>query len=134
MNIMVFDVPAESGGALSVLNDFYNEAKLFKDKSINWIFVVSKPDLEETANIKVVKFPWTKKSKVSRLYFDNFVASKLIREHNVDKVFSLQNVTIPHTNVMQVLYVHNAIPFSNFKFTCCIIFFQSTFNLCHDRR
>ena len=41
-NVIVFDTAAESSGALSVLQGFYQEA--LEDKSINWIFVVSTPD------------------------------------------------------------------------------------------
>lgn len=114
MRIMVFDVPAESGGALSVLEYFYNE---YKDDKINeYIFVISKPRLEETKNIKVLRYPWIKKSWIHRIYFDNFIAPKLIRKNNIDKVFSLQNVIIPHTKISQTIYVHNSIPFSEYRF------------------
>lgn len=58
---MVFDVPAESGGALSILNEYYENAVNHKDKSIDWIFVLSKPELESTDNIKVLRYPWIKK-------------------------------------------------------------------------
>ena len=54
MRIMVFDVPAEGGGALSVLHEFYNEFKL--DLENEYIFVLSLPELEETSNIKVYDF------------------------------------------------------------------------------
>lgn len=114
MRIMVFDVPAENGGALSVLLEFYNNFKL--DKENEYIFVLSKVELSETKNIKVLYYPWIKKSWIHRLYFDNFIAPKLIKKNNTDKVFSLQNVIIPHTKVEQTLYVHNAIPFSEYKF------------------
>lgn len=114
MRIMVFDVPAESGGALSVLHDFYNEYKL--DKKNEYIFVVSLPELRETSNIKVLRYPWIKKSWIHRLYFDHFVAPKLIKKYKVDKVFSLQNIIIPHTKVYQSVFVHNALPFSEYRF------------------
>ncbi|PEM53790.1 glycosyltransferase [Bacillus wiedmannii] len=116
MNIMVFDVPAESGGALSVLNEFHRDAMLCKDKSINWFFVISKPELEETENIKILRFPWVKKSWFHRLYFDNFIANDLVKKYNIDKIFSLQNVTVPNTNVEQILYIHNSLPFVEHKF------------------
>ncbi|KAB7639891.1 glycosyltransferase [Bacillus sp. B3-WWTP-C-10-D-3] len=116
MNIMVFDVPAESGGALSILNEVYKDAMLCKDKSIKWFFVISKPELEETENIKVLRFPWVKKSWFHRLYFDHFIAADLVKKYNVDKIFSLQNVTIPNTNIEQTLYVHNSLPFVDYKF------------------
>lgn len=117
MNIMVFDVPAESGGALSILNDFYHEAVESKDKSINWFFVLSTPTLEETDNIKVLQFPWIKKSWGHRFYFDQVIAPELVKKYKVDKVFSLQNVTIPRTNCNQVLYVHQPLPFVDYKFS-----------------
>jgi len=113
---MVFDVPAESGGALSILNDFYQEVVENDDENINWIFVLSKPNYRETKNIKVLNFPWVKKSWFHRLYFDNFISPKLVKKYNIDKIFSLQNLIIPRTEVDQILYVHQLLPFSGYKF------------------
>lgn len=115
MKTMVFDVAAESGGALSVLKDFYNEYKA--DANNDYIFVVSKPELEETKSIKVLRYPWIKKSWLHRLYFDNFIAPKLIRDYEVDEVLSLQNVLIPHCKIYQTVYVHNSLPFAEFRFS-----------------
>ena len=115
MRIMVFDVPAENGGALSVLYDFYNEYKV--DQKNEYIFVVSLPELKETSNIKVLRFPWIKKSWCHRIYFDHFIAPKLIRKYKVDKVLSLQNIIIPHTRADQSVFVHNALPFSEYRFS-----------------
>lgn len=115
MRIMVFDVPAESGGALSVLHEFYNEFKI--DQENEYIFVLSLPELKETSNIKIIRFPWIKKSWGHRLYFDHFIAPKLITKYKVDKVLSLQNITIPHTKIYQSVFVHNALPFSQYRFS-----------------
>ena len=114
---MVFDVPAVYGGALSVLNDFYNEVSSHKDKSINWIFVISKPLLKETDNIKVLRFPYIKKSWLHRQYFDTIVAPKLVKKYKVDKILSLQNVTISKTKVSQIMYLHQPLPFAEYKFS-----------------
>lgn len=114
MRIMVFDVPAVSGGALSVLHEFYNEYKLNKENE--YIFVVSLPELQETSNIKILRYPWIKKSWLHRIYFDYFIAPKLIKKNKVDKVLSLQNVIIPHSRVHQSVYVHNALPFADHRF------------------
>lgn len=114
MKIMVFDVPAVSGGALSVLHDFYNEFKINKENE--YIFVVSSPKLKETPNIRVLRYPWIKRSWIHRLYFDHFIAPKLIKNYNIDKVLSLQNIMIPHTKVYQSVFVHNALPFSEYRF------------------
>ncbi|MFL0268894.1 glycosyltransferase [Candidatus Clostridium radicumherbarum] len=115
MKIMVFDVAAETVGALSVLNDFYNDFKA--DVENEYIFIVSKPKLREMENIKVLRYPWIKKSWLHRLYFDNFIAPKLIQVHKVDEVLSLQNVIIPNTKVKQKVYVHNSLPFVEYRFT-----------------
>lgn len=115
MRIMVFDVPAESGGALSVLHEFYNEFKL--DQENEYIFVLSVPELKETSNIKIIRFPWIKKSWGHRLYFDHFIAPRLIKEYEIDQVLSLQNITIPRTKVYQSVFVHNALPFSEYRFS-----------------
>ncbi|CAH2714883.1 hypothetical protein BACCIP111895_02059 [Neobacillus rhizosphaerae] len=117
MNIMVFDVPAENRGALSILNDFYDEVKSHHDKNINWIFVLSKPELQETENIKILRFPWIKKSWAHRVLFDSFVAAKLIKKYKIEKVLSFQNVIIPKTNIPQILYVHQPLPFVSYKFS-----------------
>lgn len=115
MRIMVFDVPAVSGGALSILNDFYND---YKTKLENeYIFVVSKPEIKETKNIKVLRFEWVKKSWFHRLYFDYFVAPKLIKKFAVDEVLSLQNIIIPYTKVSQAVYYHNALPLADYRFS-----------------
>ena len=122
MRIMVFDVPAESGGALTILNQYHNEA--IKDENNKWIFVVSTPKLKNFNNIEILNYPWIKKSWLHRLYFDTFIANKLVKKYDADEVLSLQNVIIPKVKVRQTLYLHQALPFiekkyglsENFKF------------------
>lgn len=109
MRIMVFDVPAESGGALTILNQYYDAA--IKDKKNEWFFVVSTPKLKEANNVKVLSYPWIKNSWLHRLYFDNLVANKLVNKYNVDKILSLQNVVVPKVKVKQTLYLHQPLPF-----------------------
>lgn len=57
---MVFDVPADSGVALSILNEFYNNFE--GDKNNDYIFVISVPLLIDKSNIKVLRFPRIKKA------------------------------------------------------------------------
>lgn len=114
--IVVYDVAASASGALSVLNDFYAEVRAYSDKSIKWTFVISTPQLEETENIKVVRVPWVKKNWLCRLFFDYFVAPRIVKRESPDKIFSLQNTLIPNTNVGQVLYLHQPLPFVEYKF------------------
>lgn len=115
MRIMVFDVPAENGGALTILNDFYKEV-INNENNNTWFFVVSKPLLKQTENIKVLRFPWIKKSWFHRLIFDYYYAPQLIKKYKIDKIVSFQNLTITNTKVPQILYVHQSLPFVDFKF------------------
>lgn len=122
MRIMVFDVPAVSGGALTILNKYYDEA--IRDKENEWIFVVSTPELKDTDNVKILNYPWIKKSWFHRLYFDNLVSNKIVEKYKVDEILSLQNVVVPKVKVKQTLYLHQPLPFvekrygltENFKF------------------
>lgn len=119
---MVFDVPAENGGALTILNQYYEIA--LNDQDNEWIFVLSTPQLEESFSVKVLNYPWIKKSWFHRLYFDKLLAGKLVRRYKVDEVLSLQNVVVPKVKVKQTLYLHQPLPFAekrygiteNFKF------------------
>lgn len=109
MKIMVFDVPAETGGALTILNQYYCSA--IKDKENDWIFIVSTPNLEEADNVKVLNYPWIKKSWLHRLFFDYFIAKRIIENYKIDEVLSLQNTTIPRIKLKQTLYLHQPLPF-----------------------
>lgn len=109
MRIMVFDVPAESGGALTILNQYHDAA--MEDKQTEWIFIVSIPQLKESENVKVLNYPWIKKSWFHRLYFDKFVAHKLVEEYKVDEILSLQNIIVPGVDLKQTIYLHQSLPF-----------------------
>lgn len=114
MRTLVYDVAADSGGAVTVLKSFYEEFS--KDTENEYIFVLSVFELPETQNIKVVNFPWIKKSPLHRMYFDQFAAHRLVKKYQADKVLSLQNIGLPHAGVPQTVYEHNALPFAEYKF------------------
>ena len=114
MRIMVFDVPAENGGALTILNQYYEKA--VKNTSNEWIFVISTPNLKDTVNVKVINYPWIKKSWFHRLYFDYFIAHKIVKEYKADEVLSLQNLTIHKARTKQILYLHQPLPFVEKKY------------------
>lgn len=116
MKIMVFNVPAETSGALSVLHDFYNDVCAADNLDTQWCFVLGKATLPETENVTILRLPWIKKSWLHRLYFDQIVAPNLVRKYKPDMILSLQNVVVPHTRVFQVLYVHQPLPFVDYKF------------------
>ncbi|EME3525110.1 glycosyltransferase family 1 protein, partial [Enterococcus faecium] len=71
MKIVVNDIAASEGGALSVLNEFYAEILASEDKN-EWFFFLGKDYIPETNNIKVKTFPKIKKSWTRRLLFDLF--------------------------------------------------------------
>lgn len=110
MRMMVFAVPAVSGGALTILHKYYDFAK--NDIANEWIFILSTPTLKECKNVKVYNYPWIKKSWLHRLYFDNMIAHKLVEEHEVDEILSLQNVLVPRVKIKQTLYLHQPLPFA----------------------
>lgn len=114
MRIMVFDVPAESGGALTILDQYYTKA--LEDNQNEWFFVISTPNLKESDHVNVVRYPWIKKSWFHRLYFDIFIAHKLIKQYDIDEVLSLQNLTIYKADVKQTIYLHQALPFVSKRF------------------
>lgn len=110
MKIMVYDVAASNRGALSVLMDFYHQVVEY-DKDNEWFFVISTPALEETKNIKVLRYPWIKRNPLLRLFFDNILIQKLIRQYEIDLIVSLQNVCISRCKLPQHISLHNALPF-----------------------
>lgn len=116
MNIMVFDVPAESGGALTILNEYYNDAVRENDQNKTWYFVISVPEFPETETVRILRFPWIKKSWFHRLYFDTFFAPQIVKKYNADEILSLQNVIVPNVNIHQTLYMHQPLPFTNKRF------------------
>ncbi len=115
MKIMLFDVPAEFGGALTILNEYYEKAK--KDIENKWIFVLSTPKYDDYNNVKVLNFPWVQKNWLYRLFFVMFTAKKLIKKYNPDKVISLQNTIVNAKGKYQELYLHQSLPFCEKRFS-----------------
>lgn len=114
MKILVFDVPATSGGALTILNEYHLRAK--NDSSNSWFFIIGQANLIEYDNVKTKKYPWVKKNWVYRLFFDWIISPIIAKKIKPDLIISLQNVTIPFTNVRQQLYLHQPLPFTKHRF------------------
>lgn len=116
VKIVVYDIAADSSGALGVLEDHYFQARNSTDE---YIFLVSVPKFEEIDNVKVRNYPWVKKSWIHRLCFDFVVAPKLIKQIKPDYVLSLQNTIIPRVKSRQIVYEHNCIPkaFTDYRFS-----------------
>lgn len=114
LKIIVTDIAASSGGALSILQDFYHYIRNH-DKDNEWIFLLSDNYIEESENIKVIILKDVKLSWVNRLKFDFFEGRHLINKLNPDVVFSLQNTCVFGLNIKQLVYVHQPLPFQNVK-------------------
>lgn len=116
MRIVVNNIAASSGGALSILKSFYKylvESEAAKKNE--WIFLLSGDYIEETDHIKVVVLDKVKKSWINRLKFDLYSGKYFIADLCPDVVFSLQNTIIFGLKCPQVLYMHQSIPFQKVK-------------------
>lgn len=115
MNVLVYDVAAESGGATSILKYFYEQHK--QDRQNQYIYLLSTFSLEPAENITVINVPEVKKGWGSRLLFDWFGVKKYLKRHKIDEVLSLQNISIPGFRGKQTVYVHNALPFAEYRYS-----------------
>ena len=114
MRIVVNDIAASTGGALSILRDFYSFIKS-TDEENEWIFLLGDRYVEETENIKVITLPAVKKSGLKKVMFDFFTGRKFINKLNPDCVISLQNIITFGVKAKQYVYIHQAIPFQKTK-------------------
>lgn len=114
MRIVVNDIAASCGGAMTILKQFYNYVRIH-DTENEWIFFLGDRYLEETAKIKVICFPEIKESRVRKVLFDCFYGRKVVESYQPDVVVSLQNIITFGVKAPQVLYIHQSIPFQNVK-------------------
>ena len=117
MNILVYDIAAEHAGALTILKNFYNEVLAHEDKSLNWYFVISNNELKEHDNVKVLRVPWIKKTWFHRWCYDRFFARKLVKQYNIDILFSMQNMPVKGVKCKQFVYLHQSLQFSPIKYS-----------------
>ena len=114
MRIVVNNIAASSGGALTVLRSFYNYI-IENDRENEWIFLLSDKYIVEKDNIKVIILDGVKSSWFNRLHFDIFSGGKYISSLSPDVVFSLQNTITYGLSCPQVVYMHQSIPFQKVK-------------------
>ncbi len=113
---MVFDVPAAEGGAVSILREYYEQALVESGPENEWVYVLGIPEFPCSEHVRILRFPWVKKSWLHRLWFDHCVAPRLVRTTRPDRILSLQNVLVPHVSVPQDLYLHQPLPFVEKRF------------------
>lgn len=114
MRIVVNDIAASTGGALTVLKEFYNCVKEH-DRENEWIFLLGDHLLEETDRIKIRVRSDVKASGFQKLLFDFVTGRKYIHSLEPDVVISLQNIMTFGVKVPQLVLIHQAIPFQNTK-------------------
>jgi len=114
MRIVVNDIAASTGGAMSVLRDFYS-AVCDTDKENEWIFLLNDRYFEETDNVKIQTLPEVKKSKIKKLLFDFVTGRKYIENLAPDVVLSMQNIITFGLKIPQAVYIHQSIPFQSIK-------------------
>lgn len=116
MKIIVNDIAASSGGALTILKSLYKHITESKEaQKHTWVFLLSDYYLEERDNIEIVIYNDVKRNWIRRLYFDLFQGKKVINQLKPDVVLSLQNTAIFGLNYPQVIYLHQSIPFQKIK-------------------
>lgn len=111
MKVLVIDFAATSGGAQSIVTDFYESIK--NDNENEYYFLLSQAFIKETKNIKLIltnKMNW-----FQRLYFDYYSSKKIVKEIKPDCILSLQNTMPLIKNVKKVLYIHQSLPFQNYR-------------------
>ena len=111
MKIVVYDVTAERGGALFVLEDFYKDA-LDRYDWIEWHFFVSVVGMNSSKSITIHYYP--KKQMVKRVLFEQGDITKEIKSINPDLIVSLQNMPLIFANQRQYVYLHQSLQYCYF--------------------
>lgn len=113
--MLIYDVAAESGGAVTILNKYYEE--FLDNEDVESYFILSILSYPESKFLHTINLPWVKKTWFHRLYCDNWYIYKLIKKLKIDEVYSLQNIAVKKCPVPQTVYVQNAIPFTEYRFS-----------------
>ena len=132
MRIVVNDIAASYGGAMTILRGFY-EYICETDKENEWIFLLSDKYFEETDNVKIIVRQDIKNSGLKKLGFDLFTGKKFIDDLKPDVVFSLQNIITFGVKAPQCTYIHQSLPYTKmkkFSFFKRELFLQNEGSLC----
>ncbi|QIV95704.1 glycosyltransferase involved in cell wall biosynthesis [Allofrancisella inopinata] len=116
MNIVINNPAAKSGGALTILKSYLEQA--LQDKENNYYFFVSLSSLfqYESSNVKI--FNIGKQSRLKRILWDSYIFRKELKRKNIkpDTIISLQNTPLNVSgNIEQIVYFHQALSISDKK-------------------
>lgn len=114
MKIVVNNIAASTGGAMTILREFYDYIKV-NETEHEWIFLLGDNYLEETEKIRVIILQKIKNSRINKLKFDFITGKDLIEKINPDVVFSMQNIITFGLKIPQAVYIHQSIPFQDIK-------------------
>ena len=114
MKVLVVNVAAETSGALTILKQYYHV--LQEEKRNEYVLCVGRSDLSSRANVKVLHFPWVKRSWLHRLWFEYVTAPRLAKNLQIDEILSLQNTAVPRVRLPQTIYLHQPLPFTEVRF------------------
>lgn len=114
MRIVVNNIAASEGGAMTVLKDFYS-CVCENDKENEWIFLLGDKYFEETDNVKILTLPEIKKNPIKKVIFDFLTGKKYIQKLKPDVVFSMQNIITFGLKVPQMVYIHQSLPFQTVR-------------------
>lgn len=114
MRIVVNDIAASYGGAMTILKGFYTYV-CEHDKENEWIFLLGDKYFEETDNVKIIVRQDIKNSGLKKFFFDLFTGRKFVDSLNPDVVFSLQNIITFNVKAPQCTYIHQSLPYTKMK-------------------
>jgi len=112
MRIVVSDVAARHGGALTILQGLLRHLEAGDDGN-EWFFLVGGDVLQDSEHLRCIALTNVTKSWWHRLVFDFFGGWRQTLLLKPDVVFSMQNTILWGVRCPQVLYIHQAIPFQN---------------------
>ncbi|MBB6447580.1 glycosyltransferase [Bacillus benzoevorans] len=111
MRIALVNLVSVDGGGLAVLKDFYEYLKENKENKIKWLFIVSNQQLESTENIQVINLSKTKMNVFGRAYAEMKRIPSILKQYKPNVVLSMQNTTLRYKNAVQMIYMHQSLPF-----------------------
>ncbi len=116
--IIVNDVAASSGGALSILRQFLAELKNNEvAKSYRWIVFVSNDLVNEynDVHIEIVRVDAKKWRK--RIWWDTYGICKWLQDRHIKPLLavSLMSVGFRYLKICQIIYIHQSLPYGDFN-------------------
>ncbi|TDM34100.1 hypothetical protein ETI11_11305, partial [Macrococcoides canis] len=111
MKILVLDYAREFGGGNTISNNIIEQIE--NDRDNEWLILTSKYSLNNKKNLYNLQIKNIKKSLFHRIFFEFIEMKNILKIYEPDLVFSLQNLSCKKFKGIQVVYLHQALPFSN---------------------